>query len=623
MSMLEGFSSRAKTCADLRVPSRVRTPWQGFPFFGGRLRPESLIGTSLCVPSASSWQCSMLPVGTPLPAPAVVDKKRRKLAPELSPDVLRDPLLPGHRLLVIFSDDPGYFHELIVRAEVFPGSYSIATSVGHKYVEESKHWVKVWLMTGTDGDPVGLEGEMMAFEDVWSDSKMLIFVKRMRELALTERASKPAEAIGKDFTTLLGWEGESHDLAPRMAIDGLKKRLWPGKHPGPPPLDAPAGLPAKVPEAPRPPEIDIPAVSPEIPRDTDLSAGPGFTWVVCEVFGDPGPYPVNFGVTVDLPVGWKVAGTRALMKQADGFFACCRKMPLEDVPSFVHEIRDKILLLDPLEIVDAGGEDKVAEDLRKRLGLDKEEPPAGGAAGHAGTPPVADAGPIESIDFRVLAVDFDEQGMRYKEFRAAVHESRDGSKYLDWPFQTESIAMTMVKRFERHGGNCLLWLDKWSSSHGIEPTERTAIEFGVHMRSIHYLATYDRINLGASAAAENILLRVAQIVQAYRSAPKRPNWAAVKHISGLDDAMDPLPSSLRTYNAKLAKEEVEAENLMMKTMPPSRSPQTRTGRPWAFQYADGPTQSSYRASEPPAWRHTWGPSAARDVDAFAVSERAR
>ena len=163
----------------------------------------------------------MLPLGTPLPEPALWDRKRRKLAPELSHDVLRDRLLPGHRLLVIFSDDPGYFHERIVGAEVFPGSDLIATSGGHEYVEESKHWAKVWLMTGADGYPASLEGEMMAFDDVWDDAKMLIFVKRMRELALTERASKPTAAIGNDYTTWLGWEGESHDLAPRTAIDGL------------------------------------------------------------------------------------------------------------------------------------------------------------------------------------------------------------------------------------------------------------------------------------------------------------------------------------------------------------------------------------------------------------------
>ena len=64
---------------------------------------------------------------------------------------MRDPLLPGHRLLVIFSDDPGYFHERIVGAEVFPGSYLIATSGGHEYVEESKYRTKLCLMTGADG----------------------------------------------------------------------------------------------------------------------------------------------------------------------------------------------------------------------------------------------------------------------------------------------------------------------------------------------------------------------------------------------------------------------------------------------------------------------------------------
>ena len=242
-------------------------------------------------------------------------------------------------------------------------------------------------------------------------------------------------------------------------------------------------------------------------------------------------------------------------------------MPLEDVSNYVQGVRDKVLLFDPLEVVDAGAGGKAAEDLRKRLGIGKEkgdkEPAAAGG----------DGVPIEPADFRVLAVDYDDQSVRYKDFRAAVQESRDGSKYADWPFQTEPIALNMVKHFERHGGNCLLWLDKWSSSRGIEPTGWTAIELGVHMRSIHDLATYDQINFGANACAENILLRVAQIVEAYRSDSKRPNWAAVKHISGLDDATESVPSSLCTNNAKRTKEEVEAENLRMRVWTPP-------GRPW-------------------------------------------
>ena len=40
--------------------------------------------------------------------------------------------------------------------------------------------------------------------------------------------------------------------------------------------------------------------------------------------------------------------------------------------------------------------------------------------------------------------------------------------------------------------------------------------------------------------------------------------SAVKHITATDDAMDPIPSTLRTYNAKLTKEEVEADNLRVR-----------------------------------------------------------
>ena len=105
----------------------------------------------------------------------------------------------------------------------------------------------------------------------------------------------------------------------------------------------------------------------------------------------------------------------------------------------------------------------------------------------------------------------------------------------------------MASHFERHGGNCFRWLDKWMASWSIEAGARTAIELCVHMRTLHYVATYDQVNLGASAAMENMFLQVAQIVEAYRADAKRPNWAAFKHIGGFDDAMGPVLSSMRTH----------------------------------------------------------------------------
>ena len=78
------------------------------------------------------------------------------------------------------------------------------------------------------------------------------------------------------------------------------------------------------------------------------------------------------------------------------------------------------------------------------------------------------------------------------------------------------------------------WLDRWLMTKGIESNERTAIELSVYMRALNFLTTYDQVNAPALAGAENNLLRVAQIREAYRSDPTRPNWASDKHIAAIE-----------------------------------------------------------------------------------------
>ena len=55
--------------------------------------------------------------------------------------------------------------------------------------------------------------------------------------------------------------------------------------------------------------------------------------------------------------------------------------------------------------------------------------------------------------------------------------------------------------------------------------------------------------------------RITQITEAHRQDPNRPAWHAVKHFTGDSDALDLVPSSLRTFNARKLKEEVDIENL--------------------------------------------------------------
>ena len=123
------------------------------------------------------------------------------------------------------------------------------------------------------------------------------------------------------------------------------------------------------------------------------------------------------------------------------------------------------------------------------------------------------------------------------------------------------MCLPMSKHYEKHGGNPLLWLDKWEASKGIEEHERTHIEMSCHMRTLYYFGTYDQMNLGASAALENVARRVAQIVEAYRVDAARPAWHTVKHFAGDTSALDPVPQTLKAWNARRTKDELEAENL--------------------------------------------------------------
>ena len=71
--------------------------------------------------------------------------------------------------------------------------------------------------------------------------------------------------------------------------------------------------------------------------------------------------------------------------------------------------------------------------------------------------------------------------------------------------------------------------------------------------------------MGASAGIEVLIRRVAQIVEAYRGGAQQPQWHTVKHFTGGEDALDPVPQSLKAFNARRVREEVEADNLRFRS----------------------------------------------------------
>ena len=176
-------------------------------------------------------------------------------------------------------------------------------------------------------------------------------------------------------------------------------------------------------------------------------------------------------------------------------------------------------------------------------------------------------GPEEAItspDPRLLVLERDEQGERFKPWRTVVGESFECNRYDDFPVQGDPVCLAMCRHFERHGGNPHLWQDKWEQSKGIEDHERTHIELTCHMRTLYLFGTYDQFNLGASAAMENVARRAAQIIEAYRVDPARPAWHTVKYFVDEASALDPVPLSLRQANTRKIKEEIEVDTFRLR-----------------------------------------------------------
>ena len=95
--------------------------------------------------------------------------------------------------------------------------------------------------------------------------------------------------------------------------------------------------------------------------------------------------------------------------------------------------------------------------------------------------------------------------------------------------------------------------------------ERTAIEVTVLTDAMHLAGCYDQINGPALASIETLCLRLAQLIEAYAAGdPAKPNWSGVKYFQHSTGPLNLVPKVLRTHAHRLAKEEVEIENMRLR-----------------------------------------------------------
>ena len=262
-----------------------------------------------------------------------------------------------------------------------------------------------------------------------------------------------------------------------------------------------------------------------------LSPAPeGFIWI-----SEENGYGKRIGEELEVSAGEGVMLNHevALVKLRRGWIKG-RKMKIEDVPAYVEQVRRRYQ-----EYLDEGR-------LQEDLGL---------AAKPEAKPKEDDAASPE--DARVLAIDWDAQGERYKEFKVAVQESEE-YQWKDWPLEGPLCCLFLLKQMFRTAGSPKAWLATWARFKQVQEGDRIMFELRTLVDAIELAATYDQVNAPALASFETISRRIMAIVDAFSAgSSSAPDWGAAKIITGYKGPEDVVSPTLRQWAARRGKDEVE------------------------------------------------------------------
>lgn len=145
--------------------------------------------------------------------------------------------------------------------------------------------------------------------------------------------------------------------------------------------------------------------------------------------------------------------------------------------------------------------------------------------------------PEAERDVRVLPVMFDSAEERFRTCAEAVPEY-DEVDYEDFPLAGPRTVYHDVKQLRRMGLDYLLHHEAWLKKSGVRTTDRSVHEHSAICRALHYMMTYDQLNLPALAAAEAMNRRRALIEHAHAGRPDAPSYEAAEEFLGVRDSAD-------------------------------------------------------------------------------------
>ena len=176
-----------------------------------------------------------------------------------------------------------------------------------------------------------------------------------------------------------------------------------------------------------------------------------------------------------------------------------------------------------------------------------------------------------SEDLRTLAIDFDGQGDRYKNWREVTREVH-APEFGDWPLEGPRSTVHLCKHAERHGRSPTGFLEKWARSKKVEETDRVFYELKTLMDILETGGSYDQLNLGALACMEVCSRRAQTIFDAYEVNPSKPNFESARYFSGQGSISDAVSPELRSFVARRARDDAEVEKQRQKVRELRRPP---------------------------------------------------
>ncbi|CAK0838221.1 unnamed protein product, partial [Prorocentrum cordatum] len=417
----------------------------------------------------------------------------------------------------------------------------IESADGDRYVERRADWV--WHVSLLHGWPKNVRGNVVRFRDEIDRETLRKMVLEGRELAREERRRRRLPSalgahLGEEPTSMVDWHGDECGLDIGV-LEAARRRLR-GKQP--------LATGARVPESPGDEAASRPVLAPpplegeeSVLLVAEVQAGGGFQ------LGDevaPGPDDVQ-------------ARPKVIARRPDGRPVLCERVPVSEVERWRAQAFDNAgrmaaplpAPLAPPPAEEAGRPSPF--DLREAL-ADRPREEVGGTP----TPREETAGPAAD-DVRTTAVEWNEQGVRFKEWRRAVGES--SSEALDGcELRGAGTALHLCHRFTQHGGDPKTWMSNFCREYGVSQRDRTWHELNCLVTIFWLAATFDALNLGGLACLEVAARRVAQISEAYRVVPGQPaTWEAGRFLTGTSGPFDVVSPELRNFANRAARDESE------------------------------------------------------------------